>query len=255
MSALTVEEVTRSFGGNMALGGVSLAVDPGELLAVIGPNGAGKSTLFNVITGMTPATSGRILVDGADVTEWLPHRTAQHGVARTLQTPRLFPDLTILENVMVALDATSKIGWLRCIVSQRRVQTEERSIRQNAMNLLRDAELVHLAEQMPSALPFGMLQRIEVVRALARRPHVLLLDEPGADLSGSELDYLVATIERACSDGVAVLWIEHHLDLVLRVAPRIHVIDKGISLVEGTPHEIQTNTRVQEAYIGAPVDA
>jgi len=250
MPALEAKGVSRHFGGVQALQGVSLAIDAGELVAVIGPNGAGKSTLFNVLTGVTPASGGSVVVAGEEVTDWPPFRIARAGVARTLQVPRPFRELTVLENLLVALDSESQLGWVAGMLRPLRAGREERGRRAQAMELLEEARLARLADSYPEQLPFGLLQRLEMVRALATRPRVLLLDEPGADLEGSELDAMVTTIEGIRAEGVAVLWIEHHLDLVLRTAPRIHVLANGQSLTEGTPEAVMADRRVQEAYVG-----
>jgi branched-chain amino acid transport system permease protein len=246
---LSVRNVTRRFGGVVAVHDVSFDVHRGEVLAIIGPNGAGKTTLFNVITGLTPTETGDIQLRGSAIVGWSPDRIARAGIARTLQTPRLFPDLTVVENVMLALDSRQRMGWWKPVLRPDRSWGQNRACRQEALDFLDEAGLVWCAEKLPRTLPFAILRRLEVVRAAAVGPDVLLLDEPGAGLSGQELAGLVGVIAAAARQ-IAVVWIEHHLELVLANASRILVLDHGSCLTTGTPAEILADSRVQEAYIG-----
>ena len=251
MSALlNLDAVTRRFGGVAAVNRVSLGVEHGELLAIIGPNGAGKTTLFNIICNLTPASEGRVLFAGKDITGWAPHRVVRAGIARTFQTPRPFTGLNVLENVMVALDSMSDVTLASAVLRPIHARRDNARTERKAWDLLEAANLGEHAQRQPQSLPLGLQRKLEVVRALATGPKVLLLDEPGAGLGGSELDALVETIRFALDRDVAVVWIEHQLDLVMRTAGRVHVLDRGSTICEGPPSLVQSDERVRVAYIG-----
>jgi branched-chain amino acid transport system ATP-binding protein len=225
-----------------ALNDVTLSAEIGEVTGLIGPNGAGKTTLFNVITGLQDPTRGRILIDDKEVTSSGPHKRARLGLARTFQRLEVFGSLTVRENVLVAAEIRRR--WSRDRSNPKAI-TEE---------LLERIGLVPVAEARVDALPTGQARLVELARALATRPRLLLLDEPGSGLDSVETEAFGRLLLELARDGLAILLVEHDVELVMSVCDRIHVLDFGVKIAEGTAAEIQSDPRVQAAYLGQDED-
>jgi branched-chain amino acid transport system ATP-binding protein len=249
-SLLAIENLRKDFGGLMAVLDVEFAVEPGEIVAVIGPNGAGKTTLFNLISGVLTPTLGSIRFGGREVNGLKPHAIASLGLARTFQSVQLFGNMTVLENVMVGRHVKSSYGLLEAAVRAPRARREERLIGQRAMEELSRVGLESRANENALSLAFGQQRALEIARALATEPRLLLLDEPGSGLSQAEkkdLDRLIRTIR---ANGVTVLLVEHDTQFVMEIADRVIVLEYGQKIAEGTPAEIQSNRQVIAAYLG-----
>jgi branched-chain amino acid transport system permease protein len=250
--ALEVRGVTVRFGGLVALNAIDITVPAGGVVAVIGPNGSGKSTLFNVITGLTPASAGSIRLFGADITGRPPHAIARQGAARTFQNIRLFPNLSVLDNVLIGEHARLRTGPLGAILRLRRTRDEEASARADAIELLGlfGNRLLPRLDHPVSSLSYANRRRVEIARALASRPRILLLDEPTAGMNPSESAELAGQISRLHSLGLTILLIEHKLDVVTRLADTVIVLDHGDKLAEGTAAAIRADEAVLTAYLG-----
>jgi branched-chain amino acid transport system ATP-binding protein len=252
---LEIKNLVVKFGGVTALNEVNLHVNEGEIAALIGPNGAGKTTVFNIVTGYYAPVSGDVLVDGESVVGLRPYKIARKGLGRTFQNIRLFGDMTALENVATAADALNKSGLVGSLLGVPRSRRDEKKSLDTAMELLTFIGLDHRAHQMAKNLPYGDQRRLEIARALALNPKVLLLDEPAAGFNPQEKVELGNLIRKIRDRGFAVLLIEHDMSLVMKISDRISVLDFGQKIAEGKPEEIQNNQRVIDAYLGVAEDA
>ena len=248
--ALRVDNLSKRFKGLQALDGVSLEVRAGEIHGVIGPNGSGKTTLFNVISGIYRPSGGRVSVWGRDVTGQRSFRMSRLGLARTFQNLRLFRQLTVLENVMVALDRDPARAHIRYLIAPWVVLRKERVRRARALEMLAEFDLLDVADELAVNLAYGRQRRLEITRALAAQPTILLLDEPAAGLNAAEQDGLKDTIRRIRDAGVTVVVIEHNMSLVMGVCQRLTVFAHGKVIAAGTPREVSMNPAVIEAYLG-----
>lgn len=252
---LEVKDLVVKFGGVTALNNVNLHVSEGEVAALIGPNGAGKTTVFNIVTGYYSPVSGDVLVEGNSIVGKRPYKIARAGLARTFQNIRLFEEMTALENVATAADAMNKSGLLGSLVGIPRSRHDEARSMEKAHELLTFIGLDHRAQQLAKNLPYGDQRRLEIARALALEPKVLLLDEPAAGFNPQEKVELGNLILKIRDNGNAVLLIEHDMSLVMKISDRVSVLDFGQKIAEGTPKEIQNDQRVIDAYLGVAEDA
>ena len=250
MTALATEHLSIAFGGVHALEDVSLAVPPGLVFSVIGPNGAGKTTLFNVISGLYAPERGRVRLAGDDVTRLAPEALARRGLSRTFQNLQIFFRMSALANVMVGRHRHETTGIWADLLHLPAVARQNRVTREAAMAALARVGLASAAERPAASLSYGDLKRLEMARALASEPRLLLLDEPAAGCNAVETAEIGAIIRRLTGDGITVVLVEHDMRLVMDVSDRIHVLANGRTLAEGTAAEVRANAAVIEAYLG-----
>jgi len=251
VTILEAECVSIAFGGVRAVNEVSLAVEGGTVFSIIGPNGAGKTTLFNIFSGLYLPLEGRVRLSGQDVTGLAPDRLARHGLSRTFQNLQVFFRMTALENAMVGRHRHETGGILSDLLHLPAVGRQNRHTRDAARAALARVRLEGEADRPAGALPYGALKRLEIARALASEPSVLLLDEPAAGCNPVETRELDGIIRSIAQDGVTVVLVEHDMRLVMNVSDRIHVLANGRTLAEGTAAEVRSNSAVVEAYLGA----
>jgi branched-chain amino acid transport system ATP-binding protein len=250
-SILSLEGVSRSFGGLMAVGDVGFSVQSGEIFGLIGPNGAGKTTLFNLISGLTPVSAGRISFLGKDILGIAPHKVASMGMARTFQNIRLFSGMSVLDNVRVPMQTFARTGLLSDLLGLPASRAQERRIRDKALELLGLVGLDSKTHDLASSLPYGERRRLEIARALALRPKLLLLDEPAAGLNLAEKAELSSFIRDLRSRfDLTVLIIEHHVPLVMGLCDRLAVLNFGRLICQGKPDEVRRDQCVIDAYLG-----
>ncbi|MDD2501369.1 MAG: ABC transporter ATP-binding protein [Geobacter sp.] len=247
---LELKGITQIFGGVTALNDVSFSIHANQITGVIGPNGAGKTTLFNIVTGIYQQTSGQVIFEGKDISGIPVERLAAKGMVRTFQNIELFGQMTVLENVMVGLHSKSKSGLFACSFKAPWAIKEERNIREEAHEWLRFVGIEQLADVQASNLPFGKGRMLEIARAMACKPRMILMDEPAAGLNSQETVGLAELIRKIRDLGVTVVLVEHDMELVMDICDRIVVLNLGQKLAEGTPREIQDNPEVIAAYLG-----
>lgn len=261
MTILRTEKMTMQFGGVCAVNELEIKIEKGQIVALIGPNGAGKTTAFNMITGVYTPTSGDVIYTdekGKDhkITGKKPSSICALGVARTFQNIRLFKDLSVYENVMISKHLKLKSDFLSATLRMPWYNKEQEQANKDVEKLLREVDLWDLRDEISSNLPYGQQRRLEIVRAMATGPKILLLDEPAAGMNPTETEDLTNFISHIRDEyGLTIFMIEHHMDLVMDISDRIYVLEFGLTIAEGTPDEIQNNPAVIEAYLGGEQDA
>ncbi len=250
MPILEARQATKSFGGLVAVDSVDMAMEKGEVIGLIGPNGAGKTTFFNLVTGMYGITSGELIFNGQPLGKLRPYEITARGIARTFQNIRLFKSMTVLENVLVGQYCRTRSNLWSALARTKAFQKEDQLSRDRALEILEFVGLSHLHDEIAANLSYGNQRRVEIARAMAAEPELLLLDEPAAGMNTQEKKEMLQLIGQIRGKGLSVLLIEHNMRLVMEICDRVVVLDHGAKIAEGTPREIQKNERVIVAYLG-----
>ncbi len=246
---LIVKDLHKNFGGIKAVAGCDFSVERGNIVALIGPNGAGKTTVFNLITGFLKLDKGKVLLEGDDITHLVPHKRFSYGISRTFQLIRLFPKMTVIENMLLAMKHKHE-GLLDALINSKKMKELEKNNEKKAMELLEFVNIQKKANESAGNLSYGQQKLLEIARALAQEPEIIMLDEPAAGVNPTMLKKIGELLIKLKKQGKTILFIEHDMEFVMKIADKVIVMDYGDEIAIGTPNEIQNNKKVIDAYLG-----